>query len=188
VPIQQFVDGLSGIPAAGFTVQGVLGYLRDNPVDPGSLAPYLLYAPTHYTRNLIFRNELFELLSICWEVGQASRIHNHQGQNCWMAVPIGRLTVQNYDVVRLDATTGSCELRETDRVLMDPANPCSVDPERPVHAVLNDAGHGERAVSLHVYSYPYDHCLVYSTENNTYRDVPLFYDTEYGKPVPKPVT
>jgi cysteine dioxygenase len=187
-PIQEFVAGLRRIPAAGFAVGGVLEYVRDNPVDPESLAPYVFYEPTHYTRNLIFRNELFELLAICWEVGQASRIHNHQGQNCWMTVPIGRLVVQNYDVVRLDPTSGRCQLRESDRVVMDPEHPAAVDPERPVHAVLNLDEHRQRSVSLHIYSLPYDHCLVYSLENGSYRDVPLFFDSEYGKPVSKPAS
>jgi hypothetical protein len=35
-------------------------------------------------------------MTICWEIGQASRIHNHRDQNCWMSAPIGRLKVQNF--------------------------------------------------------------------------------------------
>ena len=58
-----------------------------------------------------------------------------------------------------------------------------VDPDNPIHAVLNLAEFGERATSLHIYSRPYDHCLVYSLEAKSCRDVPLFYDSEYGRPV-----
>src|SRR5213593_3264006 len=102
VRVDKFIQGLCAIEAKEFTVARVAGYVRENPVDPDSLTPYLLHCATHYTRNLIFKCELFELIAICWDVGQGSRIHNHQNQNCWMAVPIGRLVVQNYELVRME--------------------------------------------------------------------------------------
>lgn len=182
--IDQFIDGLSRIPEAEFTRERVARYIGDSPVDPASLRPYLRYEPTHYTRNLIHKTNLFELLAICWDVGQASRIHNHQGQDCWMAVPIGRLAVQNYEVVSMDEGRGFCELREANRLVMDPEHPTFVEPEMPVHAVLNLPEYSQRATSLHVYSYPYDHCLIYDLQKKTYMDVPLFYDSEYGRPTP----
>ena len=182
--LQAFIDGLCRIPEAEFTPGGVASYIASSPVDPDSLARYLCYEPTHYTRNLIYKCELFELMAICWDVGQASRIHNHQDQNCWMAVPVGRLAVQNYEVVSQDPTRGYCELREANRLVMDAAHPSFVEPELPVHAVLNLPEYGQRATSLHVYSRPYDHCLVYDLQNKTYMDVPLFYDTVYGERLP----
>ena len=185
-PIDDFVAGLARIPEREFTVPAVARYVADHPVDPGSLEPYLFYEPTHYTRNLIYKCDLFELLAVCWEAGQASPVHNHQGQSCWMAAPIGRLAVQNYELLRSD-DRGYCELRPTDRVTMDPGNPSFVDPEEPIHSVLNLPEHGQRATSLHVYSRPYDRCLVYAPEKNAYWEVPLFYDSEYGRPTPRAV-
>jgi cysteine dioxygenase len=184
VTIDAFVRGLGGIAEADFTHDRVDAYLRENRVDPASLAPYLHYEGTHYTRNLIHRSPLFELMTVCWDKGQASRIHNHAGQRCWMAVPVGRLCVQNYDLVRLDPLTGYCEIREANRLEMDPDHPAHVEEERPIHAVLNLAEYGERATSLHVYSRPYDRCLIYAKEERSYREVPLFFDTEFGRPVP----
>ena len=101
-----------------------------------------------------------------------------------MAVPIGRLAVQNYELLRASDQTNFCELREADRIVMDPENPSFVDPKTPIHAVLNLPEYGERATSLHIYSRPYDHCLVYALESKCYWDVPLLYDTEYGRPAP----
>ena len=77
-------------------------FLQDTPVDADSLAPYLNWDRQHYTRNLIDRTPLYELMAICWEVGQASSVHNHRDQNCWMAVPIGRLQVENFHLVHQD--------------------------------------------------------------------------------------
>src|SRR2546430_11507454 len=51
---------------------------------------------TLFPYTTLFRS-VFECLTICWEIGQASRIHNHRDQNCWMSAPIGRLKVQNLD-------------------------------------------------------------------------------------------
>ena len=183
VKVEQFIRELCAIGERGFTVTRVAGYVASNAVDPDSLASYLCYRPTHYTRNLIYKCDLFELIAICWDVGQESQIHNHQNQNCWMAAPIGRLAIQNYRIARGDEAGGFCELVPSDRLLMDSSHPYFVDPENPIHAVLNLPEFAERATSLHIYSRPYDHCLVYSLEAKSCRDVPLFYDSEYGRPV-----
>src|SRR5688572_30516840 len=45
-----------------------------------------------YTRNLVHREEHYELLLLCWGAGQKSPIHNHQGQRCWMAVLEGEIS------------------------------------------------------------------------------------------------
>ena len=182
ISIDRFVQALDGIPEEEFTAEAIDAFLRANPVDPATLGPYIHYESTHYTRNLIHRCALYELMAICWDVGQVSRIHNHAGQRCWMAVPVGRLRVQNYEVVRIDEASGFCEIVEADSIEMDAAHPAYVRDERPVHAVLNLPEYGARATSLHIYSHPYDRCLVYAQEQKTYREVPLFFDTEHGRP------
>ena len=100
VSIQTFVEGLRQLPESAFgPTEPVRRFLQDTPVSAESLAPYLNWDRQHYTRNLIDRTSLYELMAICWEVGQASSVHNHRDQNCWMAVPIGRLQVENYHLV-----------------------------------------------------------------------------------------
>ena len=56
------------------------------------------------------------------------------------------------------------------------------DPLEPVHRVLNPREFNQRAVSLHVYSRPFDTCVVYSAEQGTCGEIKLHYATEYGKP------
>jgi cysteine dioxygenase len=178
--IDDFVKQLSAIPARDFTIPRVLEFAQQTPVKPETLAPYLFYAKSHYTRNLIFKCELFEVMAICWEVGQVSRIHNHRGQNCWMATPIGRLRVQNFEVRDRNETRGTCKLVPTDFYDMDALHPGVVRPEQPVHQVQNLPGFGQRATSIHIYSYPYSSCEVYLVDKGTYADVPLDYSSEYG--------
>jgi cysteine dioxygenase len=121
------------------------------------------------------------VLAICWNVGQVSRIHNHRDQNCWMVTPIGRLRVQNFRVENRDASHGACHLIPTDSYDMDATHPAVVAPEEPVHQVLNLPEFGAQATSVHIYSYPYASCEVYSMERGSYADVPLHYSSEYGK-------
>ena len=183
VPIHDFVTQLRTFPEPAFDqTEQLRKFLQDSPVDPDSLAPYLTWDRQHYTRNLIDKTPLYELLAICWEVGQASSVHNHRDQNCWMAVPIGRLQVENFHVVRQDLTAGKCTIHSTEIVEMNVSQPCAVDPLAPVHRVLNPREFNQRAVSLHVYSRPFDTCVVYSAEQGTCGEIGLHYTTEYGKP------
>ena len=179
--ISDWVQRLAAIPASEFTLERVREFVRAHAVEPETLAPYLFFSKGNYTRNLIFKNELFEAMTICWEVGQASRIHNHREQNCWMAVPIGRLRVQNFRVENRDSARGTCRLVPTDACDMDPDHPAAVNPFEPVHQVLNLPEFAQRAVSIHVYSKPFDSCEIYLREKGTYCDVPLHYTSEYGR-------
>jgi predicted metal-dependent enzyme (double-stranded beta helix superfamily) len=179
VTVEEFVAGLQAVP--GFETGAVFEFIKSHPVRPESLRPYLYFSPASYTRNLIFKCEPFELIAICWDVGQASRIHNHRDQQCWMAVPIGKLKNQNYRVLDRDPEKMTCRLEASSSFLITPASPLEVDQEEPVHQVLNLAEWKERAVSLHIYSRPFNTCEVYSLEKGTYCDVPLYYTSEYGK-------
>lgn len=179
VGIDQFAQGLAAIP--DLKPDAVLSYLQAHPVQPDSLQPYLFFSPASYTRNLIFKNDLFELIAICWEVGQVSRIHNHRNQLCWMAVPIGKLKTQNYRVENRNPAQGSCRLVPTESFLLTPAEPAQVDQEEPVHQVLNLAEYKQRAVSLHIYSRPFNTCEIYQIDRGTYCDVELEYTSEYGR-------
>ena len=184
VPIDQLVKDLQKLGERDFDViETPLEVLRANPVDPESLKPYMFWNVQHYTRNLIDKTPLYELLAICWEVGMKSSIHNHKDQNCWMAAAMGRLTVQNYRVVEEDLTNHRCDIVPTDMVEINSTHPVAVDPLNPVHDVRNPREFGERAVSLHLYSRPFDSCVVYSVEQHTCGEIGLHYNSMYGKMV-----
>ena len=181
IRIADWVTGLAAIPEKEFTLKTVQDYVIQHPVDPASLETYMFFSKGSYTRNLIFKNSLFECMTLCWEVGQHSRIHNHRDQNCWMAAPIGRLHVCNYRVEKQNPATGDCTITPTDIYQLDAAHPTFVNPMEPVHEVVNLAEFNQRAVSVHIYSKPFDSCEVYYRDKNKYADVPLFYTSEYGR-------
>jgi predicted metal-dependent enzyme (double-stranded beta helix superfamily) len=181
--IQDFVSELHEFPQPAFDETGdLLAFLRRTLVEPDTLKPYLTWDRQHYTRNLIDKTPLYELIAICWEVGQISSVHNHRDQNCWMAVPIGRLLVENFHLISQDVEHGKSQLTPTDTVEMNATHPCAVDPADPVHRVVNPKHFGERAVSLHIYSRPFDSCVVYSPEQSTCGVIKLHYTTVFGKP------
>jgi cysteine dioxygenase len=182
-PIEHLVTELRKFPSAAFDeTEGIRKFLQETIVDPESLKPYLTWDHQHYTRNLIDKNALYELIAICWEIGQVSSVHNHRDQNCWMAVPIGRLLVENFHVINQDIACGKCSIKPTETIEMNASHPCAVDPLEPVHRVLNPREFDQRAVSLHVYSRPFDTCVVYSAEQGTCGEIKLHYTTEYGRP------
>jgi cysteine dioxygenase len=185
VPIEEMVREIRAIPTSAFDrTEEILALLRRMPVEEASLAPYLSWDRQHYTRNLIDKTDLYELVAVCWEVGQSSSVHNHRDQNCWMAAPIGRLLVETFQVAFQDLEAGKCGLLASNTVELTAANPCAVDPREPVHRVVNPRMAEQRAVTLHVYSRPFDTCVVYSPELGTCGDIRLHYNTAFGKPVP----
>ena len=185
IPAHRFVARLRQFSAPSFDngTGQILRFLAENPVDPATLDRYLFWDAQHYTRNLIDKTSLYELIAICWDIGQVSSIHNLREQNCWMTAPIGRLMVQNYRVLEQDLKRGTCRLEKTDALEMNREHPCAVNPLEPVHKVYNPREFCQRAVSLHVYSRPYDSCDVYSEEQNTCGTIGLSYTSMYGKRV-----
>jgi hypothetical protein len=150
--IDDFASELRKLHAESFNrVDVVQDFLRRTSVSPESLSPYLRW------------------------------IHNHRDQNCWMTAPIGTLMVQNYRVLAQDIDAGTCSIEPTDTVEMNQSNPVAVDPLEPVHRVYNPAELKQRAVSLHVYSRPFDTCVVYSDQQGTCGTIKLHYTTQYGR-------
>jgi len=181
VKIENLIEDLRRMPEEDFTCDNVYRFLAENPVDVDSISPFFFWSKNFYTRNLIFKDERFELMAVCWEKGQVSRIHNHAGQKCWMSVPIGKLHGQNFRAAELDETKGFCRLEETDKFDLSDCLAAKVELEEPIHQILNLPEFDQRAVSLHIYSKPFESCLSYCRETDTFREVPLFYTSIRGK-------
>jgi cysteine dioxygenase len=178
--VDDFARLLSTIPEPRFRREGVLDFMRGHEVDPASLEPFLYFCDEHYTRNLVHRTPIFELIAICWHIGQKSPIHNHCNQECWMAAPVGRVQVHNFKLIRKDDATAYCELAPSKHFVIDRDSPQDVDPGEPIHLVVNPSSYGARAVTLHVYSKPYDTCEVYDMKTNHYKFAKLINTTEFG--------
>ncbi len=181
VQIDNLISDLKSISDDEFTCDNVYQFLSDNPIEVESIVRYFHWSPSFYTRNLIYKDERFEMLAICWEAGQQSTIHNHAEQKCWMTVPIGRLKGQNFGVVDMDESRNYCKLVETDSFELADCLSAKVELEEPIHQILNLPEYSERAVSVHIYSKPFDKCISYCRDTDTFKEVELCYTTIAGK-------
>jgi cysteine dioxygenase len=181
VAINTLIDGLCDIPDAEFTCDNVYDFLGKNPVYTDSIERYIFWSDSFYTRNLIYKDNRFEMMAICWNKGQVSRIHNHWDQKCWMTVPIGKLRGQNFAVVDIDESKGFCKLKETETFDLSDCLAAKVELEEPIHQILNLAEFEEPAVSIHIYSKPYDRCISYCRDTDTFKEVQLFYTSVDGQ-------
>lgn len=181
VKITELIEGLRSIPDESFVCENVYDFLSANPIEVASLDRFLFWDADCYTRNLIYKDERFEMMAICWDRGQTSRVHNHADQRCWMTVPIGKLRGQNFAVREIDESRGYCKLIETDAFDLSDCLAAKVELEEPIHQVLNLAEFNERAVSVHIYSKPFDTCVSYCRDTDTFKTVKLFYTSIDGK-------
>ncbi|HTO97222.1 MAG TPA: cysteine dioxygenase family protein [Myxococcales bacterium] len=180
VAIQGIVETLRRVPPAEFQPGEVCARLRGLLLDPRTLAPYLHFAPRRYTRNLIYRDDVFELLALCWEPRTQSPIHNHSGQLCWLSIQQGALRLENFH--SLDGPGPGESIRLVPNGGVDQAAEGVLDLQQgddAIHRVSNPFP--ERAVSLHVYSRPFDTCIAYDLEARWARVINLQNHSVGGK-------
>ena len=172
-----FVDALEGLASDRLDPGQVQAYLERTPLASGTLEPYLFFRPGRYTRNLVQRTAAFEVLVLCWDVGQRAPVHGHEGEYCWARVERGRLRFTTYRV------------ESDDPLVVVPVGP-PVDAAPPyldgpadIHAVENPVEFGAPAATLHVYARPYDACDVYDLTRGVRKRVTLGYDSIHGQPL-----
>jgi len=68
--ITDWVKGLAAISSRDFTLENVQDYILRHSVRPETLDKYCYFSKGNYTRNLIFKNEVFECMTICWEIAR----------------------------------------------------------------------------------------------------------------------
>lgn len=139
----------------------------------------MAFDPDHYTRNLIQRTGNFELLLLGWGAGQESPIHNHEGQNCWMAVLEGPIEELHFrlspDGVGVPPLAGPVRSFEAGQVAF-------IRDEIALHLVR--ATPSAPGVSLHLYAKPYDACNCYCDATGQVTRKQLQYDTIRGRQIP----
>ena len=192
VPAEEFVDGIRRLSEGLITKQAIYEYLVAYQIRAQDLERYKQWLPDRHTRNKIFRNDLVELMLICWPVGTVTPLHTHNGQLGWMTMLEGKLKVENYrklacdkpenqQVVGMDCLAGATriEMEHLHDELAVPGGPLNtVDKTQTIHRIRNCAEWNERAVSMHVYSRPIDSCVVFDMEGQRCFRRDLKYDNE----------
>ena len=190
LPVSELVARLRGIEPAMFTPKVVGCALSGLTMDDASLAPYVRWRPKCYTRNLVYRDAIFELLVVCWESGSSSAIHDHAGQECLLYIHQGALGIDGFDLVDpacAGRTGDGVWLRRRERLAR--LGQGVVDhrgPSNDIHRVANRRAFGARAISLHVYSRPIDVCVVYDRAHGQAEHREMRYDSVAGADVVGP--
>lgn len=194
--IDAFVEKLRGFEHGLITRDSVLDFCASVQISDASLAPYVHFDEAFYTRNLIYRDDLFEVMAICWQPMQKTAVHTHNGQLCWMIAQRGNLSVvdykwmgcdhpENQNVVGLDCLAGS---EHTKLEFVREVEACTggqvltADKLQTIHRLYN---HDEPAVSIHVYSRPIDSCVAFDMEKQACYRRNLAYFSKYGEVMPK---
>lgn len=192
VPAELFVDGIRRLSEGVITKQAIYDYLTSWEIRGEDLDRYRSWLPDRHTRNKIFRNEMIEVMLICWPVGATTPLHTHNGQLGWMTMIEGKLVVENFhkvscnrpenqQVVGMDCLAGATqiEMERLETEVAIPGGPLNtVDKKQTIHRIINPAEWNERAVSMHVYSRPIDSCVVFDLENQSCYRRDLKYDNE----------
>lgn len=180
LPLRDFVERLRAAfdpRPEPWRIEELLGAWRPS-LD--SLRPFVAFDPVRYARQRVHREADFELVLMCWDRGQATPVHDHDGQHGWITVLEGRLAVQEYE-----RRGGPGDLRELQSeeptaagtVLLAPGRRFAVSAGASVaEAAAPESIHrvgpeGGRTLSLHLYSGPLDSFLVFDPERGTARRV-----------------
>jgi cysteine dioxygenase len=173
--VGDFVEGLRLIEAEVITKQRVFNFLSQLNLRSEALAPYVHWNEGFYTRNLIYRDELFEVLILCWRPGQKTPVHSHNGQLGWMTTVQGEMAIHEYryvrcsspenqNVVGMDCLAGgrNVELQHLRSASStNDGNVATVDKMQTIHQIENTETAKSGSVTLHVYSKPIDSCVAF---------------------------
>jgi cysteine dioxygenase len=186
-----FINGLRDLEREPITTARVLDFLTQMMLRADAVAPYVMWNPESYARNLIYRDSLFEVLALCWLPGQHTAIHSHAGQLGWVTVVQGEIEARNYRFVRSDRidqspAVGKAQGRPVEVELINAAtcvadgSVATVDRRQTTHRMgnLEKSEHG--SVSLHIYSKPIDFCAAFNEEERCVDRRRLEYYSENG--------
>ena len=174
--IEQFIERLNHFAMLEFPVRDVHRFLKDSSLAPDELRPYSFETAEGYARNLVHKSPEFELLVVVWAPKAASPIHGHEGEKCWSRVEKGELRFTNY---RERTVLNTFDLEMISERIGGPGH---LDGPADIHKVENLTR--EPAVTLHIYSRPYEACDIYDMEQRCKLRRTMSYHSKYGTPVP----
>jgi cysteine dioxygenase len=122
---------------------------------------FALFSEQNYTRNLVAREARFELMVLCWGTDQASLIHNHEGQDCWMAVLEGEMEEARFE---WPDPRAAGPLRAKGSLRFTSGQVAFIRDEMGLHLVRPWPPGRASGITLHLYSLPYDDCNCYCPE------------------------
>lgn len=129
---------------------------------------YATWSDDSYTRNCIDRTDSYELILLCWEEGQETDIHDHDGEECWVFLAQGKLHEKRFRI--------GDEVSFENEFLMKKEGLSYMNDDLGCHSLHNIAK--GRSISLHLYVGPINQCSIYDEDEEGFILKTLSYDTE----------
>lgn len=129
------------------------------------------WKPNDYTRNCLTRNERFEIILLCWDIGAKTPIHDHGGKDCWVYQVKGCIEEVRYIRTR-------DQLIESNRIKIQPSGLTYMNDKMGFHSIQNTSD--QRAMSLHIYASPIDSCRVFNKETALFEKKDMSYNSYNG--------
>ncbi|KAM6954277.1 cysteine dioxygenase type 1 [Aplochiton taeniatus] len=159
-------------------VQNIMESYDSNPQDWKKFAQFDQF---RYTRNLVdVGNGKFNLMILCWGEGHGSSIHDHTDSHCFMKLLQGQLKETLFEWP--DRKPLGSMVQKSQRLLQE--NQCAyINDSIGLHRVENGS-HTESAVSLHLYSPPFDSCRTFDQRTGHKNTVKMTFWSKFGERTP----
>lgn len=148
-----------------------IGVLKSIDIPISEFEKFITWCAGGYTRNCIARRDGFEFILLCWDVGSATPIHGHAGENCWVYQVAGEVCEKRYT-----ETENGFEL--TNQAILTEGRITYMHDRMGYHSIRNVSSN--TAMTLHVYANPIDRCKVYNEEKSTFEICEMQYDSIEG--------
>lgn len=154
-------------------VHDLLASYHSNPEDWKRFAKF---DPHRYTRNLVDEgNGKFNLIVVCWGEAHGSAVHDHSDSHCFMKILEGELLE-----TRFHWPEDNGELVKKSEGKLKKGEVCYINDSLGLHRVENPS-HSDRAVSLHLYSPPFDMCHVFNQKTGKKSSCNVTFWSKYGE-------
>jgi cysteine dioxygenase len=193
--VEDFIHGLTSFERDVISKDGIAHYCDSMRLSAEALKPYSFFRDDDYTRNLVYRDDLFEVMVISWRPGQKTTVHTHNGQLGWMDMPQGEVQVHNYhylgcnaaenqNVVGMDCLAGATQInleRKGTMTCFQGGSIYTVDKLHTIHQIECADKAKAGTLSLHIYSLPIDSCVAFDLEHQRCFRRSLAYYSRNGK-------
>ena len=144
-------------------------------------ARYITWTHERYTRNLIDQgNGHYNMIIMCWGSGHKAPIHSHPGANCFVRMLEGEMEEQLYS--KPVAPEGRVTLQRSRE--LKAGDVIHIRDDISIHSMANRSAEG--AVTLHLYTPPYNTCEIFSEGSSETISAPIMYTTKGGEYQPQP--
>lgn len=173
-PIAQLAESLQRVRTGDGTTAEVVRWLRASSQAAASIPmPKAHDVRRAYTRTLLYKNDLFEILALHWQPNAVSAIHDHGGALCWLSVAHGTMGVENYLRTDKGSVQGYAAITLEGREELEPGAVDYRQDDVHLHrCVARDSG----TISLHVYAHPIERFHAFDERARTCFEVTSTYD------------